>query len=213
MARRSQHTLPEIKAMVLQAAETLVEEEGSKALTMRNVAFEIGYTVGSIYMVFENMNDLVLHVNARTLDALIDQFDRLPSNGPAEAIEAIAGGYLDFASRRFNCWNLIFEHRQPEGVDFPDWYREKIDRAFSRFEAEFRRLAEGRSETQVKQAARALWGGIHGICMLSLTGKFAAAGGADDREASVKLLVRHFLESWRNWVLPEDFKETLSQPE
>jgi AcrR family transcriptional regulator len=201
MARRSQHTLPEIKAMVLQAAETLVAEEGSKALTMRNVAFEIGYTVGSIYMVFENMNDLVLHLNGRTLDALIERFDGLPPASPAQAIEAIADVYLDFASRHFNCWSLIFEHRQREGADFPDWYREKIDRAFSRFEAEFRRLAEERSDAEVRQAARALWGGIHGICMLSLTGKFAAAG-ADDMEAGVKLLVRHFLESWRERVLP-----------
>jgi AcrR family transcriptional regulator len=201
MARRSQHTLPEIKAMVLQAAETLVAEEGSKALTMRNIAFEIGYTVGSIYMVFENMNDLVLHLNARTLDTLIEQFDGLPSYGPAEAIEAIAGIYLNFASRHFNCWNLIFEHRQPAGKDFPDWYREKIDRAFSRFEAEFKRLAKDRSDAEVRQAARALWGGVHGICMLSLTGKFAAAG-ADDMEAGVKLLVRHFLGSWRSRVMP-----------
>ncbi len=187
--------------MVLQAAETLVAEEGSKALTMRNVAFEIGYTVGSIYMVFENMNDLVLHLNARTLDALIGRFDSLPPHGPAEAIEAIAGIYLNFASRHFNCWNLIFEHRQPAGEAFPDWYGEKIDRAFSRFEAEFKRLAEDRSDAEVKQAARALWGGIHGICMLSLTGKFAAAG-ADDMEAGVKLLVRHFLGSWRNRAVP-----------
>lgn len=188
--------------MVLQAAETLVAEDGSKALTMRNVAFEIGYTVGSIYMVFENMNDLVLHLNGRTLDALSEQFDALPRNNPEQAIEAIAGLYLDFASRHYNCWSLIFEHRQPEGVEFPDWYREKIDRAFSRFEAEFKRLAGKRSDDQVKQAARALWGGIHGICMLSLTGKFAAAGGADDMDAGVKLLVRHFLASWRNQALP-----------
>jgi AcrR family transcriptional regulator len=201
MARRSQHTLPEIKAMVLQAAETLVAAEGSKALTMRNIAFEIGYTVGSIYMVFENMNDLVLHLNGRTLDALSEQFDTLPPESPAQAIEDIAGLYLNFASRHYNCWSLIFEHRQPEGVEFPAWYREKIDRAFFRFEAEFKRLAADRSEAQVRQAARALWGGIHGICMLSLTGKFAAAG-ANDMEAGVQLLVRHFLESWRHRVLP-----------
>jgi AcrR family transcriptional regulator len=187
--------------MVLQAAETLVAAEGSKALTMRNIAFEIGYTVGSIYMVFENMNDLVLHLNGRTLDALSEQFDALPPESPAQAIEDIAGLYLNFASRHYHCWSLIFEHRQPDGVEFPAWYREKIDRAFFRFEAEFKRLAEERSEAQVRQAARALWGGIHGICMLSLTGKFAAAG-ANDMEAGVQLLVRHFLESWRHRVLP-----------
>ncbi len=187
--------------MVLQAAEALVAEEGSKALTMRNVALEIGYTVGSIYMVFENMNDLVLQLNARTLDALIEQIDNLPAQPPAQAIEAIAGIYLDFAGCHFNCWTLIFEHRQPNDMALPDWYGAKIEHAFSRFEAEFKQLAVERTEAQAKQAARALWGGIHGICMLSLTGKFAAVG-ADARDACVKLLVRHFLDSWRNQSSP-----------
>lgn len=182
--------------MVLQAAENLVAEEGAKALTMRNIALEIGYTVGSIYMVFANMSDLILHLNARTLDAMIARIDALPAQDPAPTIEAIAEVYLTFAEQHYHCWRLIFEHQLAQPEEPPVWYCDKIAQAFVRFEAAFGALAETRSEAEAKQAARALWGGIHGICMLSLNCKFAAAG-AGDMAASVRLLVGHFLEGWR----------------
>ena len=196
MARRSQHSLEEIKTMVLEAAETLVIEVGAKALTMRNVALEIGYTPGSIYMVFENMSDLIMHINARTLDAMIEQFEQVQNESPEMCIGALAKRYLDYARNNFNRWNLLFEHRPLEDAKLPDWYMDRIDQAFVRFESEFARLVPERSEEQTKQAARALWGGIHGICMLALTGKFKEAG-ADEAGASVMLLVRNFLDGWR----------------
>ena len=195
MARRSQHTLEEIKTMVLNAAETLVIEQGAKALTMRNIAFEIGYTVGSIYMVFENMSDLILHLNARTLDAMTAQFEQIPNGIPEKCIEELAKRYLHYARDNFNCWCLLFEHHPQQGRELPNWYRDRIEQVFSRFESEFRNIAPDHLETSNKQAARALWGGIHGICMLSLTGKFAAAGG-DDVEESVLLLVRSYIDGW-----------------
>lgn len=194
MARRSQHTLEEIKSMVLNAAETLVIEQGAKALTMRNVAFEIGYTVGSIYMVFENMSDLILHLNARTLDAMTLRFEQISKGSPEQCIEELAKCYLQYAQDNFNRWCLLFEYR-PQENKLPVWYRDKIEHAFSRFEAEFKRIAPDNSESQHILVARALWGGIHGICMLSLTGKFAVAGG-DDVERSVLLLVRKFIDGW-----------------
>ena len=196
MARRSQHSLKEIKAMVLKAAETLVIEVGAKALTMRNIALEIGYTPGSIYMVFENMSDLILHLNARTLDAMVAQLEDVSNDTAESCIEELAIVYLDYARKNFNRWNLLFEHRPLEDANIPEWYREKIDRSFARFEGEFKRLAPSLDQNSIKLSARALWGGIHGICLLALTGKFENAG-AEDVDRSVRLLVRNFIAGWR----------------
>ena len=77
MARRSEHSLEELKALVLDAAETIVIDEGFSELKVRKIAMEIGYTVGSIYMVFANMADLIMHINARTLDALAAQLEQI----------------------------------------------------------------------------------------------------------------------------------------
>ena len=70
MARRNEHSLIELKAIVLNAAETIITEEGFAALTIRKIAMEMGYTVGSIYMVFASRAELILHINARTLETV-----------------------------------------------------------------------------------------------------------------------------------------------
>lgn len=70
MARRSDHSRDELREMALTAAEQIVLENGYESLSARKVASAIGYTVGTLYLVFENLDDLVLQVNARTLDRL-----------------------------------------------------------------------------------------------------------------------------------------------
>jgi len=195
MARRSEHSLEQIREMVLNAAETIVIEEGFSALTVRRIALEIGYTIGSIYMVFANMADLITHLNARTLDDMAAQFEQVQADGPEQCIEALAKTYLNYASRNFNRWHLIFEKRLPDGASMPAWYRDRIDHVFSRIEAQFAGLAPERTEVERKRAARALWGGIHGICVLSLSGTLDRVG-VHDVEESVVLLVRNFIRGW-----------------
>ena len=195
MARRSEHSLEEIKAMVLDAAETLVIEEGFSALKVRTIAREIGYTVGSIYMVFTNMADLILHINARTLDAIAVQLEQVPDGKADEAIETLALVYLSYASQNFNRWRTVFDYRRPASAEIPGWYQEKIDSVFAKVEARFARLAPELADADRKRAARALWCGVHGICVLSLT-KPQDKAEIQDVEAMLVLLVRNFMRGW-----------------
>lgn len=195
MARRSEHSLEEIRAMVLNTAEEIVAEGGYAALTMRKIAVEIGYTVGSIYMVFENMSDLILHVNGRTLDRIAEEIEQVVPDSDETCLEALAKLYLRYASRNYHRWSLIFEHRLPKGANIPEWYRDKIESVFERFENEFAKLLPTLDDGDNKQAARALWAAIHGITMLSLSGKLDVIG-VEDAEKSLLLMVRHFLAGW-----------------
>ena len=199
MARRSEHSLEEIREMILKAAESIVVEEGYAALTMRKIAMEIGYTVGSIYMVFNNMSDLVLHLNAATLDEIAALLEPEPDKSAEHNIEELAKIYLRYASSHYNRWSMIFEHRQGRNEEIPDWYRLKIEEVFQEFEGQFQKLAPPCPDEEIKRVARALWAGIHGICILSLSGKLAIVGIADV-EASVVLLVRNFIAGWRQAI-------------
>ncbi len=197
MARRSEHSQEEIKEMVLKAAETIVVEEGFHKLKVRSVAMEVGYTVGSIYMVFDNMADLIMHVKGRTLDDISQQLQAVDSQGSAEqCIAGLAECYLNFARQNFNRWRMIFEHQLAEAETIPDWYQEKVNHIFALVEIQFKRLSDSHSEEQSKQAARALWSGVHGICTLSLTGKLDLLG-ISSIEESVKLLVDNFIAGWK----------------
>jgi AcrR family transcriptional regulator len=196
MARRSEHSLEEIKTMVLDAAEAIVISEGFAALKVRKVALEIGYTVGSIYMVFTNMGDLIMHVKARTLDGLADQLgEHLPECAPQEKILKLAKSYLQFANENYNLWSMIFEHRLPDHEKTPDWYQAKIDQAFVKVEKLLGQLAPEPDQSDIQSAARALWSGVHGICVLSLTGTLDAVG-VKKVENNIVLLVENFIRGW-----------------
>jgi len=197
MARRSEHSQEQIKEMILQAAETIVMEEGFVALKVRKIAMEIGYTVGSIYMVFDNMADLIMHIKGRTLDKIIDQLNQAIYGQDAENnIRQLAKSYLLFAQQNYNCWSMIFEHRLTEDDVVPEWYQQKVEQVFGLIETQFKKLSLERTEEQSSLAARALWGGVHGICTLSLTGKLDLVG-VTNIEDTVTLLVDNFIKGWK----------------
>lgn len=197
MARRSEHSQEEIRNMVLNAAETIVSEEGFAALKVRRIAMEIGYTIGSIYMVFENMDDLIMHVKARTLDCLGEQLERSVIDiDPEKKTLALAKAYLDFANDRYNSWSMVFTHQLPDGIHLPEWYQLKVDRLFAQVENALKYVDPERPAQAVSLAARTIWCGIHGICILSLTGKLDAAK-VEDVQKSVDLLVNSFIRGWQ----------------
>ena len=198
MARRSEHSLEEIREMVLSAAEKIVSEEGFAALKVRRIAMEIGYTLGTVYMVFDNMDDLIMHVKARTLDDLATELERAVNGFDSrDRVLALAEAYLNFANHHYTLWSMVFSHRLSDGTKIPDWYQIKVDSLFGRVENVLTELEPTRPDHEIKLAARTLWCGIHGICILSLTGKLDSVRILDVEE-SVVLLVKSFIQGWQN---------------
>jgi AcrR family transcriptional regulator len=193
MAKRNQHSLEEIRVMVLNATKTIITNEGYSALTARKIAMNIGYTVGSIYMVFANMADLVMHIKANTMDELFEQLQQVPDCPPEQHIANLSKAYLQFASRNFNRWSMIYA--QDQDGETPEWYRQKINLIFSLIDTRFAQLAPDCTTQQHKLAAQALWGGIHGICTVSLTGDLDAAD-INNIEDAILLLVESFIAGW-----------------
>ena len=57
--------------MALDAARAIVSETGLEGLTTRKVAKRIGYTVGTLYQLFNDADDLIEQMNTRTLAGLL----------------------------------------------------------------------------------------------------------------------------------------------
>ena len=72
MGRRSDHSRDELYTMALAAARKIAEKEGLRGLTARRIAREIGYTVGTLYNLFDNLDGLIVHLNGTTLDTLYE---------------------------------------------------------------------------------------------------------------------------------------------
>lgn len=170
MGRRSDHSREEIREMAIKAATRIVTGQGLTKLTARGIAQEIGYTVGTLYLAFENLDDLILHVNAGTLEELHATLTGAARDlaDPRKRLAAMSKAYIDLANRQPRRWNAVFEHSLVD-AEIPGWYIQRIDALLLLVEAEFRQLAPHKSDSEIRIAARTLWAGIHGISMAALT--------------------------------------------
>jgi AcrR family transcriptional regulator len=193
MARRSDHTREEIRALAIKAGQELLAESGFAKFSTREVARRIGYTVGTLYNIFEGYDDIVLHINAVTLDDLSRAIAaRKARKEGAAGIRQIASLYLAFARAHYYRWSALFEHTLPPGTPLPAWYAARIQELFHQVEDMLLPLVGGKQK-QAAEAARVLWASIHGIYALGLSGKLDTVG-AGSVEAMMTSLIDHYLE-------------------
>jgi AcrR family transcriptional regulator len=192
MARRSDHTREELTELAIEAALALIEEEGFANFSARQVAAKIGYTVGTLYNVFGTYDQLLFHVHARTLDHWYEFLEMRMKRGKAEPLRVLARGYVEYAKTHYNRWIALFEHHRDKSVPVPDWYQERIKRFFAMLEDTI--SSAGHDRRKVKRDAQVLWAGIHGISILSLTGRLELVG-AESTEALVNALIDNYLKA------------------
>jgi len=196
MGRRSkqaEHSSGEIREMALAAAKRIVAKQGYGALSTRKVASEIGYAVGSLYLVFKNLDDLILHVNGSTLDDLHGALEAtaLRCKDPEACLLALAREYLGFAFANRALWSLVFEHPSPQRP--PSWYRDKVARMFQMVEARLRGIAPERATEDLKLAAHALWSGVHGVSVLGLADRLDESGLAAAEKLAASLVTNYLI--------------------
>ncbi len=191
MARRSDHSREELYELALEKAGEIAEKEGLRGLTARGVAREIGYTIGTLYNIFEDLDDLIVQLNGRTLDQLYEALAELPLDGESEtAALTLAEGYIDFNSRHPKLWGLLFEHHLPEGKQLPDWHQEKILRLLGLVERALAPYFAPGEDSERLHAARVLWSSLHGVCSLASADKLAST---ESVRSMAKTLVTNYL--------------------
>ena len=198
MARRNDHTRETLREMALDAAWRIVDSQGAPALTARAVAAEIGYSPGTLYNLFGNLDDLIVQLNGRVLDALHARISTAPRGAdPVEDLLALARAYTDFTTAHRALWDALFEYRLPEDRGLPDWYLKKIDSLLAVVEEGLARALPEAGPAALRRAARVLWCSVHGICSLALTGKLGLVA-SESVPVMVESLVRNYLDGLRN---------------
>lgn len=195
MARRSDNTREEIKKMAIVAGINLLENGGISALTARAIAARIGYTVGTLYNVFEDLEDIVMHINAATLQEMHAMLAPLAEaqKSPEMRILEMARGYADYARANPARWNLL--HHSPRNPKLPAWFHEAAIRMFTMGESVLL-ASEGISKKAAHDAARVLWAGLHGICALSINQKLEYVD-AEPMHALIENFVRCYLKGMK----------------
>ncbi len=162
--------------MSLEAAEDILAREGAAGLSVRRIAQAIGYTHGTLYLLFRNLDGLLLELNGRTLDDLAAALQAAAAAAPpgTARVQAVAQAYLAFARRHAARFRLVFQHRLPPGQAAPQWLEDRIAQGYELLESA---LARAANDTDARLGP-ALWSAIHGATVLSLDGKLVDRSGA-----------------------------------
>lgn len=198
MARRSDHSREELLELMVSTGERLMAEEGLAKFSARKLAAEVGYTVGTVTHLFGSYDMLVLHITARTLDRWFEDLARtLATRRKPATFEDLALYYIDYAGEHYHAWMALFEHTLPADMPLPDWYTPKLRRFFELLEGMMLPYVGG-NRRKARRAARVLWAGIHGICILSLSRKLDLV-----ESESARVLAKAFVETYLRGLTAE----------
>ncbi len=178
MARRSELKREQLEALIVKTAESMLVKEGISGVSARKIATKIGYTPGSIYIFFSSIDELILRVNANTLEEIHAVIVKAIANSkgkPAAAIENLAHAYMDYAKRNLKRWRAIYELSYSEDHDLPKWYSDVVEQIFSEIDAELYKYTACYKEARIQ--SQVLWASVHGIVSLVLTQKLSSVKG------------------------------------
>lgn len=180
VAERKSRERAEREQRIVAAARAIAEREGWEAVTVRRLAEEIEYSQPVLYSHFENRTAIVAAVAVEgfreigeVLRAAADK-----AGGPAEAVDAVARAYLDFALGHPALYEAMFV--LPTDLRFAEADTRAELRAA--FEAIAAAVAPFCANAEV--AAEAFWAALHGLAELERSGRIRP-GAREERVALV----------------------------
>ena len=179
MSRTDRHAV--LREQLIDAAERTIAEKGLAALKARDLAQQVGCAVGTIYNVFEHLDELVLCVGLRTLAMLEAALGAIPPLGGHHSIETAADdlvrlalAYLEFATKHTVRWRALFEHRMSEARPLPEWFVEQQHALFAQVERPLAALLPELDPDARRILARTVFSAVHGIVALGLEEKLVS---------------------------------------
>ncbi len=169
---------PAVRETVIRAAAAAMETGGLEAVKARPIAKAAGISVGSIYNLFGDLDDLVRAVNGRTYDELyaaeMGALDAARAEGvsPTDQLLALAHAYLDFVKARQTRWTATLAFNRGAAAPPPRWYMEKELALFRIIEDALRPFPGAADANRRRLCAHALWASIHGIVTIAVADGF-----------------------------------------
>lgn len=191
MARRGDNTREELKQMAIASGLKILDEKGLPGLSARKVTGAMGYTIGTLYQLFNNYDDLILHMRGVVLDDLQKSLTAAlnPKHSVYKNVRTLAMGYLAFAKEFYPRWHILFSQDEPNAV-LPQWYQAKLKSLFDVIEQALLPLFENNT-ARTPDEAKILWAGVHGICVLAITQKLERVGSKP-----AEVLIDRFLKNY-----------------
>lgn len=110
------------------------KEQPVHALSLRNLAREVGCAPSTLLKLYGSFGNLLQHVNLATLDRLRDAIAGQETPSPSERLKALARAYWGFAQRDPYRWQLLFDFPLAQEGELDQRQNAMIEGLFERVE-------------------------------------------------------------------------------
>jgi len=187
----------DLKALILQGAKKLFLEKGIEHTTIRNIADEVEYSVGTVYVYYKDKNAILDDLHKQGFLKLREELRVLFNvSEPMERLKALGRVYMQFALDNIDMYDLMFIKNAPmeclENREGEDW-----DEGVTTF---------GVLQTTVEQCidkgyfkghkieplSLAIWSCVHGMCSLFIRSRIQGVT-SEDPEMLMKAAYEEFV--------------------
>jgi AcrR family transcriptional regulator len=190
MARRKDHTREELIKLAVDCGLKIVAAQGIQALTARKVAEKMGYTPGTLYNLFENIDALAAAINCVTLKNFAEKIADIrarSTTAPKKLLERICYAYIQLQQDSPNLWTLLFATPLSNKSDS---YTQATHSVFDQVVDTISPLCPSRKTA--RRDAKIIWATLHGICLLEQSRKLNVTE-PDSPETLIKRFLNQFL--------------------
>jgi AcrR family transcriptional regulator len=168
----TEEAVGEFRERLVDAAERLFARHGLEAVTMRQLAAELGVSPMTPYRYFADKDAILAAVRARAFnrhaEALEAAFER--GSTPIERGNAVGRAYLDFALGHPEAYKLMFDVQQPSADEFPELVAAG-ERSRATMTAHLKAMIEGGLlQGDPDLIGHMFWSALHGAIQLQLAG-------------------------------------------
>jgi len=172
----SEADVVEFRERLCDAAERLFADKGPEAVTMRQLAAELGVSPMTPYRYFKDKDDILAAVRTIGFDRFAETLEAAyakPASARAKGA-AVGEAYVTFAFEHPQTYKLIFDLNQPNADQYPDLIRAS-QRAHGSMSRYVRALVEdGVLKGDPEEIGMMFWAASHGAVSLVLAGKLPA---------------------------------------
>jgi len=169
----------DFRERLCEAAERLFAERGPDAVTMRQLAAELGVSPMTPYRYFEDKEDILAAVRANGFNRFAEALERARDSTPGGARArgtAVGEAYVTFALENPHSYKLMFDFNQPNVEKYPELVAagQRARQTMTGYVEDA--IAEGSVTGDAQQIGMMNWAAIHGAVILELAGMLPPGG-------------------------------------
>lgn len=155
------------------AAERLFAKSGPDAVTMRQLASDLGVSPMTPYRYFKDKDDILAAVRTNGFNQFAEALEtaRAGAKGPRAKGAAVGDAYVAFAFEHPHTYKLMFDLQQPNDDAYPELV-EAGRRAHEMMTAWVKDLiTSGEMSGDADEIGAMFWAATHGVVVLEMAGK------------------------------------------